>query len=362
MPLGMMGSDPLYNGSLWYVGIICAAVASFCGALGDCVVRLSFLRERHKDHPYRPLFKRPLWLAGMFCSIICNPVLTLISLRFAAASAVMPFAGMHILWSVFLARCIIGEVLHILDTISCLLIVLGVTLTILFGATDIEYALSNSYGWIIYSAICFLILGVCILVSLPVRFMISRTTLMVRQICATAVAGVTGANTNVCAKGAIMLIGAVIEGNTQSLKEPTIYIMTSVTILMASLQVFYLNYCLYKYRATFVIPMINTILIVTGSLGAIIIFNEIPKQIPLFTMGITLVIVGIYTLSQSPNHTTEPYGEQTEQISINGTEAQTSQSSRHISTNVDIAPLIQNTADPEYNYHAHNGTGSQHFK
>eukprot|EP01068_Selenidium_serpulae_P013808 Selendium_serpulae@DN6012_c0_g1_i2.p1 len=86
---------------MWLIGVTITIVGSFLGALGDILVRLSFTREDKKDEALRrPLIKRPLWLSGMFCSVVLDGVMTIVALNFTSAAIVTPFAGLHIFWKI----------------------------------------------------------------------------------------------------------------------------------------------------------------------------------------------------------------------------------------------------------------------
>lgn len=52
-------------------GVAYALGGAFIGALGDNLLRLSYVKERERDD-MRPLIARPLWVAGFACSVSCT--------------------------------------------------------------------------------------------------------------------------------------------------------------------------------------------------------------------------------------------------------------------------------------------------
>lgn len=55
----------------------------------------------------RPLYLRPLWVLGTCFGTAINSLLSIISLDFASAAVVTPFAGLHIFWNVILSRFVL---------------------------------------------------------------------------------------------------------------------------------------------------------------------------------------------------------------------------------------------------------------
>lgn len=50
-------------------------------------------------------------------------------------------------------------------------------------------------------------------------------------------------------------------------------------------------------QAIYVVPIINSVLIATGALGGVVLFREVPANLPLFTIGLALVLIGVVALS-----------------------------------------------------------------
>eukprot|EP00922_Rhytidocystis_sp_ex-Travisia-forbesii_P016767 GHVS01025052.1.p1 GENE.GHVS01025052.1~~GHVS01025052.1.p1 ORF type:complete len:834 (-),score=183.14 GHVS01025052.1:204-2705(-) len=54
----------------------------------------------------KPLWRRRLWWMGEILTVVVNPILTLLAFRFAAASMVLPFGGLHIVFNLLIVAVI----------------------------------------------------------------------------------------------------------------------------------------------------------------------------------------------------------------------------------------------------------------
>nr|CEL70126.1 TPA: hypothetical protein BN1204_058130 [Neospora caninum Liverpool] len=81
----------------------------------------------------RPLYLRPLWLIGMCLGTVINSLLSIVSLDFASAAVITPFAGLHIFWNVILSRFVLQERVLLQHYVGSALILLGLLLVLCFG-------------------------------------------------------------------------------------------------------------------------------------------------------------------------------------------------------------------------------------
>ncbi|KAF8819575.1 hypothetical protein IE077_000807 [Cardiosporidium cionae] len=248
--------------STWYIGVFCALVASFVGALGDNVVRLSFLREERRQRKIvRPYYKRPLWVFGEFLTIVCNPALTLAALKFSAASIVVPFGGLHIFWNVCLCGYLLRERLSRAEIFGSLVILMGIVLVVFFGTHEIpEYSvdrlitLMKQPMFIFYSVVAAFSIGFCWYF------------------------------------GNVEVIGTI---------QDMFYARVDVLNKSArNLSKHFLHVC--RYEAKFVVPMVNACLVASGSTGGILFFQEYGDlselDVLFFSIGVSSVIGGIFIL------------------------------------------------------------------
>ncbi|CBZ54488.1 conserved hypothetical protein [Neospora caninum Liverpool] len=170
--------------STWCIGVVLCLLSSFAGALGDNIVRLSFLKERGRSvyKSTRSLHQRPLWLLGTFLAVVVNPVLTLMALKLAAASVVLPFGGMHIFWNVILVGYLLREKLLAADVVGSMCILFGIVVAIAYGAHELPpytiaslTAMASQPAFSIYLMVTFFVVTAMMLaVATPVHKGLAR--------------------------------------------------------------------------------------------------------------------------------------------------------------------------------------------
>ncbi|PHJ20047.1 magnesium transporter nipa [Cystoisospora suis] len=121
--------------SLWPIGLVVILIGSFVGAAGDILVKKSFLKLG-KYTPFRQLIRHPLWIVGMILTAVLDPLSTFISLLFAPATIVTPFAGMHIFWGCVLAIFWLKEKMFYKDLVGASFILTGITLIVVYSGKD----------------------------------------------------------------------------------------------------------------------------------------------------------------------------------------------------------------------------------
>ncbi|KFG99675.1 magnesium transporter NIPA [Toxoplasma gondii VAND] len=305
--------------NLWWAGIICAAVAALAGALGDCVLRYSFVKEREARESTqagsanqgvpRPLHMRPLWIVGMFLSVVINPFLTLVSYRFAAVSVVAMFGGLHTLGSLVFARILLSEKLGWRDVVGGLLIVSGITEVVIFGhnTTDIKEFIVNGVAFIVFCSVTFAAILLAAVVSHKMVYS-TKFPLIAVSMCTALLPGLFGAISNVCGKGAVVLWTDAFQ-DTKLWTLPYTWIFAAFAAAAALGQVVYLSFSLSRYPASFVGPVYNGILICMNSVGGIWVFSEYTNSLPLFLLGVASTSAGILISAHSQvmkQNATEP--------------------------------------------------------
>uniref|UniRef100_A0A0G4IE13 Uncharacterized protein n=1 Tax=Chromera velia CCMP2878 TaxID=1169474 RepID=A0A0G4IE13_9ALVE len=119
----------------WWLGIILCCVNSFAWALGNNLVRYSFVIEALKPpEDRRPLYRRCCWVVGIFLIIGVTPALTIGSFTLTTASLVEALSGLNLFTTALLAYFILGEVLNWKGLLSCFVLCGGVVVVIVFGA------------------------------------------------------------------------------------------------------------------------------------------------------------------------------------------------------------------------------------
>lgn len=176
---------------LWPIGVVLAFIGTFCGALGDVLVRKAFRRAGERKEQgeaalrggtsgrdntsaadpaedneecaeirlqlegggngpshapegsrsssavapkEKSLFLDWCWLTGMAMTAIVDPTMITLALLFSPSSIVTPFAGAHILWACVLAILLLGERMHSLDVLGAGMVVSGIVAIVVYAS------------------------------------------------------------------------------------------------------------------------------------------------------------------------------------------------------------------------------------
>ena len=146
----------------WYYGVLLSVLASFVGGLGDNLVRYAHNAHRHasdnggggpatvsgvEDYDAASvgsLRNSGVWSMGLFLTVVGNTVLTVWSLAFADASLIVPFAALHVIFTVVLAIFINNERLNFLSWTGIGLILGGTFLVVVeSNKSSMDYDLDS---------------------------------------------------------------------------------------------------------------------------------------------------------------------------------------------------------------------------
>mmetsp|Transcript_14899 Transcript_14899/g.27551 ORF Transcript_14899/g.27551 Transcript_14899/m.27551 type:complete len:347 (+) Transcript_14899:417-1457(+) len=286
----------------WVIGVALAISGAAVAALGDNLIKLSYrIKEANpqvETEQHESKVGMLWWALGNFCAIVLNTALTLASFAFVDASVSIPFGGLHILLNLPLSTLINAE-RHSRDKIAYNgIIAAGVLLTLIFGNRETTRFTVTEMAWHLLAP-GFLACTGCILAIAYVLYLrLDAPNPNQRKIALVGIAGLVGACTQVFAKATSESL------RSAAWTHPFTYIFVGLTIAHALGQVYLLNKCLGRYSASFVVPVINAILIVVGSLYAAVYFEELGRlgftgriAVPL---GIGLSGLGIALLSSEP--------------------------------------------------------------
>jgi hypothetical protein len=288
----------------WVIGVLLSIAAAFFASLGDNLVKLAHLRAKLAELANGaagapPLWKRPLWVGGIFCMVVLNVALSLASYAFADASLCIPFGGLHIVFNLGLAYKVNGEVSSWRAVGYNLLILAGVTVVLVTGNHDSQYFTAHEMWTNLFDPaflLCSAVLGLscAFLVSTVRSPKASR-----RRVGLVVFTGMVGSVTQVWAKA---LSGCLKDGAWGS---PFLWLCVVLTIFFALSQVMLLNKCLDLFTASFVVPIVNSTIIVVGSVYAAIYFHEVNRwtwSSQVFVpAGIATTALGITLLSTEPD-------------------------------------------------------------
>ncbi|PHJ22573.1 magnesium transporter nipa [Cystoisospora suis] len=339
--VGRTSPETLLDRYGWILGILACLMGSFCGSLGDNMVRRSFVVLRD-DVDLFQMWRSPLWAIGMFLTVVVNTVCTLFALLFAPATIVTAFAGVHIFWNTVLAKTLNREKAVLHDYIGIAAVVVGIVLIVIFSGKDKAVASVESFTFNLIqpgpTLYCLLLLFVVCFGSVvalcpsavgltPYRagedsggtfssshsgerggcFDVSLSH-VVERFAIAATSGACGGLSNVFAKAVLLLAHAAaspVRDKESIMRENgsswgygwTAGSLVMITAIVSVMQLVFLNASLQRFEAIYVVPIINSVLIATGALGGVILFREVPQNPPVFALGLALVVTGVVALS-----------------------------------------------------------------
>eukprot|EP00922_Rhytidocystis_sp_ex-Travisia-forbesii_P015309 GHVS01022838.1.p1 GENE.GHVS01022838.1~~GHVS01022838.1.p1 ORF type:complete len:465 (-),score=26.70 GHVS01022838.1:809-2203(-) len=291
----------------WVIGVLACLLGSFCGSLGDNMVRKGFLMVG-EDANLLKMWRCLMWDVGMFFSVVVNSICTLVGLSFAPATIVTSFAGVHIFWNMVIAKTWNRERTTGWDYAGSGCIMFGIFLIVVYSGKEQHIGsvgefwshLANPYPMaFMISAVVLLV--ICWLLSLDwicESLLREAHANAIQRFAVATVAGVCGGMSNVLAKAAVLTVSAMqLMGFQYVARDPATYAVLGLTIAFAVAQLIFLNTALQKFEAIYVVPIINSLLIACGSLGGLVLFNEIPSRYELYIAGMFLVCAGAAFLS-----------------------------------------------------------------
>eukprot|EP00516_Mucochytrium_quahogii_P011374 CAMPEP_0203787138 /NCGR_PEP_ID=MMETSP0100_2-20121128/2049_1 /ASSEMBLY_ACC=CAM_ASM_000210 /TAXON_ID=96639 /ORGANISM=" , Strain NY0313808BC1" /LENGTH=422 /DNA_ID=CAMNT_0050689585 /DNA_START=28 /DNA_END=1293 /DNA_ORIENTATION=- len=298
------------TGDLWWVGVILSIFAAVFGSLGDNLIKLSYTKEHlavKAGMPATPIACRGLWWAGMLCITVLNTSLVLIAYVFADASLTIPFAGLHICFNVGFARLLNGERFTSRQIGFTFIILVGVTVVLVSGNHDtVQYTVDGMQDLMETTGFICMSVGILFIICVQIPIVVLHPNPQVACLCSSTLVGTFASITQVFAKVMSESLHQAVTGDASKVFSHFIaYVSIFVTICSAILQLSLLNRALSMYNAFVVVPVVNSTLIILGSLYAAVLFQEYTrfdlKSSILMPVGIVTTGVGVALLSWDHN-------------------------------------------------------------
>ncbi|CBZ52372.1 conserved hypothetical protein [Neospora caninum Liverpool] len=290
--------------SLWPAGVAVVFVGSLAGAFGDTMVRRAYV-DAGEDVSSKAMLKRSLFVFGMLLTIVLDPICTFVALLFAPTSIVTPFAGVHIFWAMLIAHFWLKEHMGSWEKVGSLCIITGVMLMVIFSgkrakidsidAFDSYARSAGASAYLFFSGLFLIIILVLAFSWYPCS--LGRAEFAVRRLATSVASGFLGGNANVATKFFTIIFMDLCAGNTSVFSNWRTYVVTLGASTVGLGQLFFLNIALRRYEAVYVVPTINSCLVAEGTVGAILLLHETPRNWAAFGCGLVLCISGIIVLT-----------------------------------------------------------------
>jgi len=283
----------------WGIGVLFALAACFCGALGENLIKFSFneaKKEEREGMEPKPQHFRLSWVVGIVCMTVLNTSLNLASYAFADASLLLPLGGFTICLNLPLSIYMNHEKSSRRSIGFNLVILGGVTVVLLSANHSVQVFTVNELMGNFFRPLFMLCTGVFVAASTYLFFLSKNgKNVLHRKVGMTVFSGMIGSVTQIFAKSMTECLQAGAWGNVFT------WMFIILTVVFAVSQVALLNKCLSLYPAYFVVPIVNSTLIVVGSIYAAVFFQEMDrwtmKSAILVPLGISITAIGIAFLS-----------------------------------------------------------------
>uniref|UniRef100_A0A0G4G2D9 Uncharacterized protein n=1 Tax=Chromera velia CCMP2878 TaxID=1169474 RepID=A0A0G4G2D9_9ALVE len=297
------------HATVTWVGILFEVFGGVLAAVGENLIRQSFLVETRKAlNEQRPVHRRPLWVTGMTTTILLNPVCNVIALLCAPAATVQPFACIHIVANVFLSGWISNQPATAGVIVWTMMIMTGLLAVMQWGAhASTSATLKALVDMLVFfrgrrpSSVLFLWASLTVItcaVALLRRSSAISAVRMVKSLCTGLAPGLLAGGAAVGLKSLLMVITAqqdhVFNGTVRFFLALYLGVFT---VGLAGVELIFVNIAAAQLPTTFTVPVFSGTMMLVGSLGGILLFNEETADALGYGTGMILIFLGMVFLA-----------------------------------------------------------------
>eukprot|EP00923_Selenidium_pygospionis_P058944 GHVN01103785.1.p1 GENE.GHVN01103785.1~~GHVN01103785.1.p1 ORF type:complete len:395 (+),score=43.86 GHVN01103785.1:49-1233(+) len=299
----------------WVVGLIIGMTGAFIGSLGTVLIRKAFVNDKCEGMSETPrgrfwMFSCPVWLCGMFCSTVVNPISNCLALTFAPATIISLLGGVHVLYNMGIAKWLLSEVFTKWDVIGTLLVVAGMSGVILFSGKHQAFISAQHFITSLKDPVPLtFIVVVTLLISLGVLMGLERVSRSIpvsrssQRVALCIASGMLGACSTLCAKAMMLCVSDIVaHSRTDLLHTPIPYLVVIITVGVSIAQLYMINVTFSKFETVFVVPVMSAVSIATGVCGGVTLWKEIPSSLVFMLISIVLIGPGLACLSKGLSH------------------------------------------------------------
>lgn len=325
---------------VWIFGAGLAFLASCITNAGVNIQKYSFMRNQLSDMK-KSYFRQPLYPLGL-SMVIFGSLGDFAALALAAQSIVAPMASVTLVSNILFAHFVLKEHLYKRDIIATCCIIIGCTLSIVFGdhsdpkiTISIINKLFGGIGFIIYAIVFFtlsILLYILIRYVQPIKQQLTQSIqhyhdamsknddelalqldanilhltnrykpyVKIHPFAYCSLSGICGGNSILFGKMVAECLKSTIEGMNQMLNG-WFYLYLFAMFSFICMQLHFLALGLAIFDALYVVPVFQCFFIVVSTIGGAAFFLEFNEfditQCIIFPLGILMTIVGVYMLS-----------------------------------------------------------------
>jgi drug/metabolite transporter (DMT)-like permease len=316
---------------LWLVGVGLALFAALIGTVGKQFIRLSEVQmqpDKSMGVQIHPPFvgRRPdssvsrkarsFYVVGMLLNCALTPLCDILSYTFAPASVIAPFTGMSIVWNTLLAPCWLKEELTRPRLISCIVVFLIATVTVVcFSDNDnkpLEWTPDHVREMLFRQrSVAYFLCFFCWLVVNIGHFMRYPLGSSTRGISIGATAGTLAGNMW-CTKIATEFGTQCANDHCEVWEDPIAWFIIAGAVAFALSGLFYMQLGCKQYEALFMVTIFTGSNIVGNSISASLVLGEMDDspwwKILGHSVCVLLMVGGMAILVKGGNKAVQPGG------------------------------------------------------
>ncbi|CAE7802696.1 unnamed protein product [Symbiodinium sp. CCMP2456] len=321
---------------MWLVGVGLVLAGLLVGTGGMHLIRASELKTQ-SGHISQG---RTCYAVGILLNVVVGPILDMSGYAFAPASVVAPFTGFNVIINALVAPLTLGEQLTPCRCKGIIAVFVTATLSVLFKGTptpewSVEDAQNLLTQWHIYLYI--VVFALWLLGNLRVLAFAAHGSVL-RGFCLGAISGSLAGNMW-CTRLLAVFLKECFEGNCRTTWSTSLpYTMAAGAVFFAITNVPFMTRGMRQYEALFMITVFQGASILSNSLSAVIVLEEMDGE-PLWKVtGYFLcvggMILGLLVLMLGEEDSSKPSHSQLEPMPVEDVLEDTSFSN----SNSDSAP------------------------
>ncbi len=300
----------------WVLALIVSILSAAAYSGGDILVRYSHLKNGAATLDMEKQEKRycsnckelsPLWWLGIALGTLGGGLLLLIAFSIGSSTMVVIInGGGHLVILLVLARAVLSEHVSCAEYFYALLTIVGMTLVIVASART-QGDRDENMGRLIQKTPFVIWMIFLIIITIPMlvfSFIANPKLQKLKKICLPTVAGIISGISNLAIKhfGMVARHHFDLENKILIFRSGEFYLSLLVNGILIAAYLSLYNVALKIYDASFALPFILALMVLTTCISGIILFQEYMNwknamDYILILLGITVTIAGMIFLS-----------------------------------------------------------------
>lgn len=307
--VGGDAEDSAEDEGQWVLGVAFSILSSASTTVGTLLQKYAHNLNDAKEHKAREflgLLLSPMWLLALFVMVLLPLPFDFLAFSMAPQSLLVPFAGMTILLNAILAPLTLGEKITRVEIVATFVILVGLVLTTAFGPKD-DVDLSacelldryDDADMLVMLLSTFALIGTALyfIHLAPQTATVKRATPALYALCAGGFGGIMNIFFKAVGEMAASGVSADAGASDGLWKSIHPYYHIVLIVVLATLQISFINQGLRRYSAVLFSPLYNSLYIACSATFGAIMFKEFagytPVQFVFFPLGILVTLLGI---------------------------------------------------------------------